>query len=310
MKLLALALICLHAYSLPDALAQPSSYPTPFNTYDPVHQKPVSLNDSGVTIILQQGDPQNYFTDPDKLIVSTPSETSTISLPGDIGQVDSISRLGDSQVAVLGMVNGSVSEVVVVNWKTGLIVDEFLCYLPAVSPDGQKIAFIKFYPPHGNEFPPTDHFMVYEPAKGPGSNRPIDVATRDHINVGTTIYPPNERNHESDNVGRFAGETYAAASRLYWTVNGKSLLFGVRSGTEFSIVWVTFPSTGSPEVKIDDLGTSHLCSTPQPACLVVGSDIDAGGDDGPVSVRLTSVAGKTELRRLPASEFLSVNPSR
>jgi hypothetical protein len=309
MRTLCIALVLIFiTHVRAQAQSEPGLYVPPFQTYEPLKQKPITFAAGGVQITLEPGDPYNLSSDPDRLAVQTETGgRTTIALPEEVGQVDSISGLQDSQAAVIGMVNGSVSEVIIIDWRKTIIIDKFLCYLPAVSPDGRKIAFIKFYPPHGSDFAPRAHYMIYDAIKGESSNRSAEAHANVSVDVGTTIFPKNMENHPSDNVGKSSEPTYEHASLLYWSTDSANLIFAVSTGPDVSIVWAAFRGGDNPVVKSYAIDSSLLCGQASKVgprdCLIVASDIGVDQTGSSVSLRLTAIGKKTATETLAYSEF-------
>lgn len=55
----------------------------------------------------------------------------------------------ESRLVIVGKVaDGGASEVCIVDWASGRIVDRFRAHDPSVSPDASMIAFVRFYPVH------------------------------------------------------------------------------------------------------------------------------------------------------------------
>lgn len=61
-------------------------------------------------------------------------------------QVDEAHIVSETRAVVIGRTAASV--VTVVDFTRGAVVDSFLCYRPAVSPDNRFVAYVKFYPQH------------------------------------------------------------------------------------------------------------------------------------------------------------------
>src|SRR6266436_6096668 len=81
------------------------------------------------------------------------------ALPIAMDLAEEMRRGFGGKLIVRGMVNGSGSEIVLLDPRSNKLLDKFLCYLPSPSPDGRYIAFVKFSPLHfaGNT---EDHYMV------------------------------------------------------------------------------------------------------------------------------------------------------
>jgi hypothetical protein len=147
----------------------------------------------------------------------------TISLPASFAQLDRIIPAQGNEAVLLGMVSGDVDGVVMVDTVNCRVVDFFWCYQPAVSPDGQWIAFIKFFPPHFVSGV-SDFAMLYDLTRSAAGNRPSGVLADDQETVGTRVYPPG-RNTEGDNAGLPETDLNAVGSGFFWAPDSSKVLF-------------------------------------------------------------------------------------
>ncbi len=153
------------------------------------------------------------------------------------------------------MVAGYVYELGVLDTNTSRLTDRFMCYDPAISPDGQYIAFTKFFPPHFVTSP-ADHSMLYVVARSPHENRPEGILLSDEVNVGFEVFPPGIGNRDSDNIGVAPGSDYRVAGADIYIWKGNDQYF-FADGVDFSpngvadqlsLVWVSI-GNGSASVR-------------------------------------------------------------
>lgn len=152
--------------------------------FNPRAQKPIFLKLDDGTVLRTTGETEvdENFKNYEVIITRPGKRPVSVSIPNEVVQINSIIRASGNQVALIGMSNGSVYDVVLIDVLQNRIVDQFLAFRPAPSPDGRFIAFIKFYPPHGYSpdfYPagPSDFVMIYDTTLGPSGNRQASKLT-------------------------------------------------------------------------------------------------------------------------------------
>jgi len=229
----------------------------PIQAFDPSRQKPVSYVDEKIRAELVRGPEVGRV----KLTELSTGKEQLVELPTEMAQVDAIDKGVDGKLVVRGMVNGSTSEVAVIDLGAARVIDRFLCYLPAISYDGRYIAFIKFYPAHFAEGV-EDHYMLYDLAIGPQQNRPSGARGDDWTNVGRCIYPPGVGNAESDNVGRPRETVHYSKSRLFWSPNREQLFFAdeSNSNSQVTLVLADIAANENVSVRVLTQDAGQFCS--------------------------------------------------
>ena len=270
-------------------------------SFDPQHQRPVLYQDDEITLRLKaDGEKLNI------VLAKGQVEKSSVVLPQEVAQVDVIRRVAKSKAVVIGMVNGDVSEVVVLNLYPLRLIDKFLAYVPGISPDGAFVAFIKFYPPHFVENP-TDKYMLYDLRLSASANRPVGVAVSDDVNVGIVVYPTHESNQDADNTGVPESEIHRIASEgFFWTPDSKDYLFADEHAGMTSAVFVSVPKNVGPATCTANIPREELCSHPKTWCgaHLTGVKFKDYGVDAQFYV--TSVgAGLTKTITLRCEQFIS-----
>lgn len=233
-----------------------SSLSGPVATFDPAHQKPLSYKDESVQVTLIVGKEQNSLA---IRTVATGKDTS-IELPYEMAQVDEISRVIGDKLAVLGMVNGSGSEVVIIDLKTVKLIDRFACYSPAISSSGRYIAFIKIYPAHFAEGI-EDHYMLYSLDLSPAENRPQGVGADNWLIAGRCLYPMNCKNEPGDNNGIPERSAHLSRSSFFWNPVKEEFFFAdqVDSGGPITLVLVSIGANGKAALRTIEQPTESLC---------------------------------------------------
>jgi hypothetical protein len=227
-------------------------------TFDPAHQRPISFSGAQVTARLIVG----KHNDSLEITRQATRKTATITLPEELVQVDGISGGLSDKLVVWGMVNGSAAEVVIISLQSNAIIDRFTCYVPAVSPNGEYVAFIKFYPMHFSEGI-EDHYMLYDLKEDPAQNRPKGISTENWQIVGNAVYPPGIGNEEYDNINRPPSGACLSKSGLYWTEDSRYLLFAnsFQSVGEIDIVLVEIQEGGKTLAKTVHQASADVCRT-------------------------------------------------
>jgi len=229
----------------------------PIQRFDPAHQKGLSYSDDSVQATLVIA-PEHHSL---RILNRATKRQILFNLPFEMAQVDEIRRGFGGKLIVRGMVNGSGSEIVLVDPRSNKLVDKFLCYLPSPSPDGRYIAFIKFYPMHfaGNT---EDHYMLYDLSKGSKENRPSGFVGDDK-NVGAPIYPLQIGNKVGDNVELSNGFVHHAASAgFFWKPDSTQLVFADRleSENEISLILVDIDVNRRITIRTVEQPDDPLCS--------------------------------------------------
>jgi hypothetical protein len=187
------------------------SGPTRAMGFDPGHQEPLTYRDREIALTLL-GRGGSFAIG----VEASGASPRKLHLPKDIAQVNTLRRTGHTKAVVIGMVNGDVSKVVVIDLENGKIGDQFLAYWPALSPDGRYVAFAKFYPPHFVEGP-SDEYLLYDLDADAAKNRVGGTGVDNAINIGTAVFPIGARNAEADNVGIPDNAAHAMASDFFWS---------------------------------------------------------------------------------------------
>jgi hypothetical protein len=222
--------------------------------FNPNHQKEISTQDKDFTLSSTRSEAG--------LAVSIDGNhlQSVVPLPEEMEQVNEILRYNNRAV-VIGMVNGSVSEMVVLDLDHRSVIDEFLGFNPVVSPDGRFVAFIKFYPPHFVDGP-DDHYMLYDVSKGPSENRPYGTYSSDEMNVGLTMYPAGLGNSDGDNVGVPQTRAHHIAGEFFWSPDSQQLVFADQT-TSVRLLMVRFSSIYAPlSAGVFQLQGTNVCTAP------------------------------------------------
>lgn len=167
--------------------------------------------------------------------------TATISLPDDILYVTRISEAVGDKAVLVGMVNESLSEIVVVDLARGEIFDTFIGYDPVISPNGKLIAFTKFYPTHAVAGT-SDFVMLYDLTKPASINRPAEKPASEDTDVGEAVYPTNIT-ASSPNTDLPDADVVHVTSDFFWSADSSKLAFSTEQALQEQQT-VTVPHNG------------------------------------------------------------------
>jgi hypothetical protein len=171
------------------------------------------------------------------VVMESQGSTTSVTLPKEFAQLTSARLYQGSKLVIAGMVNGNVSEVAVVDSNKGSVIDHFLCYSPAISPNGRYVAFVKFYPEHGVSSA-EDHYMLYDVQQGSKGNRP-SWADRHPSLVGKVVFPPKIENRQDDNVDVGDRPIHSMASDgFFWNNQSSLVVFADQLGAAYTVVVV------------------------------------------------------------------------
>ncbi|WP_374562883.1 hypothetical protein [Ideonella sp.] len=185
-----------------------------------------------------------------------------IQLSRDVERVDLMARHGD-RLAIVNQLFGGGAEVMVVDWKSGEVVDRFWCYAPSLSPDHSSIAFVRFYPTHFVNSPESQ-YRVYRLDRTPAQNRQSSKDQAAGIgspaaDLGLAVYPTGRRAMRP-NVEVPEAEAHQHMSTLVWSRDSKALAFVDAIGPKVEAVVVKVGATRDevghwswPLDKLDDV---------------------------------------------------------
>lgn len=238
--------------------SQDQSLTGPVQSFDPSHQKPISYTVKSLRVSLVLGTQRHSLT----IANLTTKTEKSVGLPEEMAQVDEIRMAMGAKVVVRGMVNGSGSEIAVIDIASGSLIDKFICYSPSVSPDGHYIALVKYYPPHFSEGT-EDHYLLYDLSRKPADNRPAGVTRDDWMNVGRVVYPVGQGNAPGDNNARPENTRHESKSLFFWNPLKSQFLFADRisQASEITLVLVDIDSSGTAIVRTNQQAIDQLCST-------------------------------------------------
>jgi len=221
--------------------------------FNPNSKKALSYRDGQLVIGLVNGE-KNLAVD----IKSASGPGGRVELPAEIVQVNEMRAAQGGKAVVVGMVNGSVYEIVILNTRAPGIADMFLAYSPALSPDARFIAFVKFYPAHFVEGT-DDRYLLYDVSRSAVDNRPSNATLNDHTNVGIAVYP-HTANQGGDNTGVPPQQQHhMLAQRFFWQSDSSRYVFADDYAGEWDLVLVAI-ADGVPSATKITVPQNEACA--------------------------------------------------
>lgn len=224
---LALGSLCLYAQERP---ASHVEVPVGQSGFHPDTAQDTTLSFKGMVATFKASSPMT-------MVMKPAGSSKTVTLPAEFTQLTSARLYRTDRLVISGMVNGDVSEVVVIDSENGSVLDHFLCYSPAISPNGRYVAFVRFYPAHGMNSV-EDHYMLYDVQLSPEQNRPSGANHHPSV-VGKVVFPVGPANRPDGNVDLGGGPAHEMASEgFFWNDQSTSVVFADEFRDEFAVVVV------------------------------------------------------------------------
>jgi hypothetical protein len=222
--------------------------------FDPSRKMALSYRSENLTITLINGK-KNLAVDVENRSFKS---TGTIDLPSEIVQVNEIQEGPGDRAIVIGMVNGSVFEAVILDTHSIRVVDYFLAYSPSISPDGRFVAFVKFYPAHfavGTD----DHYLLYDVSRSAPENRAANVSSSDHVDVGIPAYPRGI-NRAADNADvPGVQQHHMMAQAFFWQSDSDRYAFADEYAGGIDLVVIS-TSGGLPVATKVGISRGEICA--------------------------------------------------
>ena len=173
-----------------------------------------------------------------ELLVNQGVELSTIQLPDATLQVDQIKKLPNRKLLVIGSASGVVRTVSVVDVAGQTVIDSFLAYAPAISPDRKKIAYVRFYAPHGPAVD-AEQYRVYDLSLSADNNR-VNADAFDRKNdVGFSIDPNNPQ----------LAKRKMSSNGFAWSADSTAVNYIVKSDDNNILIHASFKKYPSIDIE-------------------------------------------------------------
>ena len=242
--------------------------------------------------------------------------TSTlVALDGSILRVVAIHR-HKSRLVVIGKVaDGGASEICIIDWASGQMLDRFRAYDPAVSPDASMIAFVRFYPVHfvaGAE----SQYRLYRVGDTPRANRSFyrdqfEEGNPVQADAGEPVFVTTKGRVPRDNFDVEPSNVHQHLSRLTWSNDSRRLGVVDAHGNEVRalVMQASAQATGEPVAQLVD-GLNKIClpgrSTDGCSVLTFGTlalSFDASGQSVQLKISDKSLFPQGFARTLALQNF-------
>src|ERR1035437_218202 len=211
------------------------------------------------------------------LSLIAPNEpTRSVTLPDEIDAVDTVAQVYGSKIAVIGEVSSSGKEVVIMdsnNQEQVKPVDTFLCYQPTISPNGEYVAFTRFFPGHFVTAQQASNCAMLYDVQGAAVSNQINAPEDEDNDLGQLLYPKDSHCRGEQAEARKGHRTthFFMFDHYFWSQDSSKVLFldeqypmsDSRAGLLFVLVDV---SSKPPRVSVL---ASDICATESGnSCLV------------------------------------------
>jgi hypothetical protein len=180
------------------------------------------------------------------------------ALPFQPLQIDAVDLINPTRALILGRVAATSPVVSVVELPSGKVEDHFTCFMPALSPGHQFLAFIKNFPPHPGPVEISNEYIVYDLTQSAEYNRP-------HFKPGVTydagwpVYPPGAANAVGESVLPEGSAYHTCTSRgLFWLDNNNLAFTDLFQGENRLVVVNLSRGVRDPDVRTSILYPSEL----------------------------------------------------
>jgi hypothetical protein len=210
---------------------------------------------------------------------------TTFRLANQTAQVDALSIVDQSRLAILGHALPNLAVVSLTELPSGKEIDHFVCGWPSLSPDGRIAAYIMFVPAHpGYGWSPSDDYLVYDLTASPEDNRPPAnrAVPPGPYDVGWPIWPEGAKNSPGDNMfeGQDVPVHWMASEGFFWLGKFNRVAFVDRwQGVESLIIADLRDGIQHPKVSARPIPTSEILDLASSRSKVAPSDFESWSKD-------------------------------
>jgi len=252
------------------------------------------------------------------LSIQTAEGARSVDLGDAIERVVAIHRF-DNKLIVLGrLADGGATEVRIVDFTNGHVVDKFWGYDPAVSPDASMIAFVRFYPLHFTDGVESQ-YRLYRLRASAEANRSYyrgqQAGTEhEHADAGQPVFAHGKAQAPRANTGVADAQAHTHLSRLVWSADSRR--FGVidAHGKTVRALVMPVPADGAEAAPIAQSvdGLDAICLPARAEdCASLPFDavslaFDTQGDSLRLKINDKSIFPKGFAKTLPLKAFAAL----
>ena len=177
----------------------------------------------------------------------------SIQYPGVVAYIPQVCPLVDGRAVVFGNAYQAMN-LLILDTRTGAVLDHIDGVHPAMSPDQHWIAFEDYYPAH-TELPVSSKYRIYDLMKSAAENRAPGTSTEESADVGTVVFPIVANGDDSAQLHE------ARLDSFVWAPDSKAVAFEDQVDGQRSIVLVSIGNDGSPTPQVYPMKVPQVCST-------------------------------------------------
>ncbi len=186
--------------------------------------------------------PSNVLVTQEALIVSPPN-SSTVVKTNFFGTIEQVCPIQSGRYLVFVQApSGGSYEIIILNGKTGAVMDRFRTYNPVVSPDQHWMVYQAFYP-RGSD--PSDEYLLYDLSKNAAENTMPKPSWFTESMRGKVIYPVVADGTPFHNIGLPDEQRHGCLSGFFWSNDSTAVVFGDRLQDSSAIILVILNPTGT-----------------------------------------------------------------
>lgn len=222
-------------------------------------------------------------------------------------QIDELALLRQDRLLVLGRVGANYPTADLLHLPSGVVVDHFLCYRPALSVGRRFLAFVKPFPGHPGPVTVSNEYLAYDLYGSPAYNRrhPLPGIAYD---AGWPVYPPGATNAPGSNlVPGLKSPGHEMGSDGFFWLSGHTVAFADRWHDVNSLVVANLTAgIHHPRVSTRKIKTSSLVDFAACSDKVAPSDLERWKKDPGI---LIYVRGIQKLAAKPGWVRLALTPN-
>jgi hypothetical protein len=179
--------------------------------------------------------PSDLIAIEDALFLTPTNQKSQVKFEflGKVVQVCNLSS--EKYLVVIEASQGGSIEFLIINRKTGELLDRFRTFTPSVSPDQHWLVYRAYFA-HPVD-PPSDEYLLYDLTKDAAANIVPNGGKEPHF-TGRVVYPVVKDSKPFHNIGLPEKLRHGCQSAFYWSSDSTALAFSDRTYDKGSLILV------------------------------------------------------------------------